>query len=154
MGYTFPIMRVCVYCRMQKTGRPNKLERFNEVAQEVLFDERGVGACIMHTDMDLLDMINRKLEPEERVSVRTFKAYKAGELQDEASLDVFSHLYKRALEQQKASLFESLRDEPPGAWQKWAWILERKFDEWSLRQRVVDETSAPKQLVLRVKRDE
>jgi hypothetical protein len=58
------------------------------------------------------------------------------------------------LEQQKRNLFERLAEEPPGAWQKWAWILERKFDEWSLRQRVVDETTAPKQLVLRVKKAE
>jgi hypothetical protein len=138
----------------QETGRPSKIERFTEALENVLMDERGVGACIMHTDMELIDMVNRELAPDERISEVTFRKWKSGDSVDDTRRDVFLSVYKRAIESQKRSLFESLRDEPPGAWQKWAWILERKFDEWSLRQRVVDETAAPKQLVLRVKRDE
>jgi hypothetical protein len=138
----------------QETGRPSKIERFTEALENVLMDDRGVGACIMHTDSELIDMVNRELAPDERISDVTFKKWKAGDSVDDTRRDVFLSVYKRAIEAQKRSLFESLRDEPPGAWQKWAWILERKFDEWSLRQRVVDETAAPKQLVLRVKRDE
>ena len=138
----------------QETGRPPKIEKFSQAINEVMNRDHSVGYAIIHTDEDLLSMVNDILDPEDRVSERTFRNYKAGELKDQALLDVFLPLYKKALDGQKRNLFERLADEPPGAWQKWAWILERKFDEWSLRQRVVDETSAPKQLVLRVKRDE
>lgn len=111
--------------------------------------------AIMHTDADLIFLVNEGLEPDERIADITFRKWKSGEAtQDDALRDVFLSLYKRALMDQRDALFDSMAEEPPGAWQKWAWILERKFDEWSLRQRVVDETSAPKQLVLRVKRGE
>ena len=136
-------------------ARPSKIERFSKALEEVLNRPKGVGMAIMHTDADLIFLVNDMLEPDDRIADITFRKWKSGEAtQDDALRDVFLSLYKRALMDQRDSLFESMADEPPGAWQKWAWILERKFDEWSLRQRVVDETSAPKQLVLRVKRDE
>ena len=138
-----------------KTGRPSKLMRFMEVAEQVLFDpERKVGAAIVHTDADLIELINDRLEPDERISTETFKKWKSGERTNEDTLrDVFVPLYKRALKLQRDALFESLADEPPGAWQKWAWILERKFGDWNLRSVSVDETPKPKQLVLRVRGD-
>jgi hypothetical protein len=55
--------------------------------------------------------------------------------------------------EQRDALFDTMSGEPPGAWQKWAWILERKFGDWNLRSVTVDETPQPKQLVLRVKGD-
>ena len=136
-------------------ARPSKIERFSQVLEEVLNRPKGVGMAIMHTDADLIFLVNEGLEPDERIADITFRKWKSGEAtQDDALRDVFLSLYKRALMDQRDALFDSMAEEPPGAWQKWAWILERKFDEWSLRQRVVDETSAPKQLVLRVKRAE
>jgi hypothetical protein len=136
-------------------ARPSKIERFSKALEEVLNRPKGVGMAIMHTDADLIFLVNDMLEPDDRISDITFRKWKAGEnTSDDALREVFVSLYKRALMNQRDALFESMSEEPPGAWQKWAWILERKFDEWSLRQRVVDETSAPKQLVLRVKRDE
>ena len=136
-------------------ARPSKIERFSQVLEEVLNRPKGVGMAIMHTDADLIFLVNEGLEPDERIADITFRKWKSGEAtQDDALRDVFLSLYKRALMDQRDALFDSMAEEPPGAWQKWAWILERKFDEWSLRQRVVDETSAPKQLVLRVKRGE
>ena len=136
-------------------ARPSKIERFSQVLEEVLNRPKGVGMAIMHTDADLIFLVNEGLEPDERIADITFRKWKSGEAtQDDALRDVFLSLYKRALMNQRDALFDSMAEEPPGAWQKWAWILERKFDEWSLRQRVVDETAAPKQLVLRVKRGE
>ena len=137
----------------KKTGRPSKIARFTEVAEQVLFDEsRKVGAAIVHTDADLIELINERLEPDERIAEVTFKKWKAGESPNDDPLrDVFLSLYKRALKIQRDQLFDSLADEPPGAWQKWAWILERKFGDWNLRAVTVDETPKPKQLVLRVK---
>jgi hypothetical protein len=134
-------------------ARPSKIARFTEVAEQVLFDDtRRVGAAIVHTDADLIELINERLEPDERIAEITFRKWKAGEAtQDDTLREVFLSLYKRALKLQRDQLFESLADEPPGAWQKWAWILERKFGEWNLRSVSVDETPKPKQLVLRVK---
>jgi hypothetical protein len=45
---------------------------------------------------------------------------------------------------------ENLAADSPGAWQKWAWLLERKFDEFNLRSKSVDETPDVKRLVLKV----
>ena len=134
-------------------ARPSKIARFTEVAEQVLFaPDRKVGAAIVHTDADLIELINERLEPDERIAEVTFKKWKAGEnTSDDALRDVFVSLYKRALKLQRDALFDSLAEEPPGAWQKWAWILERKFGDWNLRAVTVDETPKPKQLVLRVK---
>lgn len=132
-------------------ARPSKIEKFTEAIQKILDTPHGVGYAIIHTDEDLVDMVNELLEPEDRVSDRTFRDYKAGNIQNQALLDVFLPLYKRALREQRDNLFERLQSEPPGAWQKWAWILERKFDGWNLRSRSVDETPTPKELVFRVK---
>lgn len=110
--------------------------------------------AIMHTDKELMVLVNELLEPDERISDRTFESWKAGDSPDDPErLGVFLRLYKRALIEQRGELFERLKEEPPGAWQKWAWILERKFGEWNLRSVTVDETPQPKQLVLRVKGD-
>ena len=135
-----------------KTGRPSKLARFTEALEEVLNRPKGVGMAIMHTDADLIFLVNEVLEPDERIAEVTFKKWKANEpTEDDTLREVFLSLYKRALLEQRDTLFDSMRDEPPGAWQKWAWILERKFGDWNLRSVSVDETPKPKQLVIRVK---
>lgn len=101
--------------------------------------------------MDLIESVNWELPPEHQISIETFKDYKSGQRGSDAFLQVFAHVYKRALMEQRDALFVTMSDEPPGAWQKWAWILERKFGDWNLRNVSVDETPKPKQLVLRVK---
>jgi hypothetical protein len=131
-------------------GRPSKIIKFTEAIETILNKPHGVGYAIIHTDEDLVDMVNELLDPDDRVSDRTFREYKAGNLQDQALLDVFLPLYKRALRDQRDNLFERLQSEPPGAWQKFAWIIERKFETWNLRSRSVDETPTPKELVFRV----
>jgi hypothetical protein len=45
---------------------------------------------------------------------------------------------------------DNLSGDTPGAWQKWAWILERKFEEFNQRTKTVDETPDVRRLVLRV----
>lgn len=134
-----------------KTGRPTKIARFSQALEEVLNRPEGVGMAIMHTDKELIMLVNELLEPDERIKERTFESWKAGDSpDDEALLDVFLRLYKRALVNQRTALFENLKDAPPGVWQKFAWIIERKFGDWNLRNVSVDETPKPKQLVLRV----
>jgi len=43
-------------------------------------------------------------------------------------------LVKKALLKEKANLFVSMKDKEETQWQKYAWILERKFKEWNLKQ--------------------
>jgi hypothetical protein len=96
------------------------LDKFAEVVNR----EHKVGMTIVHTDMDLIECVNWELPEEHRISVETFKDYKSGERGSDAFLAVFAPLYKRALMEQRDRLFDTMSEEPPGAWQKWAWILE------------------------------
>lgn len=134
----------------KRIGRPSKIERFTQALEEVLNRPKGVGMAIMHTDKDLMFLVNEQLEEDERIIDSTFEKWKSGESVDDERRSVFLRLYKRALMEQRDNLFERLQEEPPGAWQKWAWVLERKFAEWNLKSVMVDETPQPKQLVLRV----
>ena len=45
----------------------------------------------------------------------------------------FVILIKRALLTQKENLFKKFANDDR-AWQRWAWIIERKFSEWNLKQ--------------------
>ena len=139
-----------LYCVM---ARPSKIQKFTEELIKVLETEHSVGYAIIYTDADIVEMVNERLDPEDRISERTFRMYKAGNLSSDPFLDVFLPVYKRALRDQSSNLFERLSSEPPGAWQKWAWIIERKFDDWNMRAKTVDESPMPKQLVFSVKRE-
>lgn len=138
----------------KKNPATPKWGRFIEKMREVLDTEHPVGYAIIFTDEDLVEMVNDRLPVEDRIDIRTFKRYKAGEIRDDEVLDVFVSYYKRALTQQSANLHERLATDVPGGWQRWAWIIERKFDAWNMRSKVVDETPAPKQLVFTVLRDD
>jgi GTP-sensing pleiotropic transcriptional regulator CodY len=50
-------------------------------------------------------------------------------------------LYKKALTIQKKSLFENLKNDDK-SWQRYAWIIERKFSDWNLKHlSEVDQTT-------------
>ena len=149
MNIRFALPRIdFVSLGMAKTGRPPVkgqawLDKFNEVVNR----EHRVGMAVIHTDMDLIEMVNWELPEEHQIAVATFKDYKSGDRGSDEFVRVFASLYKRALTSQRDSLFATMADEPPGAWQKWAWILERKFGDWNLRNVTVDETPDVKKLV-------
>lgn len=116
---------------MKNAGRPSKLtDKYLEVAESVLNDDIN---AIIFTDEELRDLINERLEEEERISDRRWEAWKAGDVKDEAVIE-FRRLYKKAINIQKSNLFAKMRDDEK-AWQKWAWIIERKFDDWNLRSK-------------------
>jgi hypothetical protein len=52
----------------------------------------------------------------------------------------FSGLYKKALLKQRDDLFIKLQNDEK-ARQKWAWIIERKFDNWNIRMKQETEIS-------------
>jgi hypothetical protein len=110
---------------------------------------------IAMTDEGLLDCINDMVEDHERISYRTFRNYKAGEIvveePDWEYVEMFVASYKRAMQEQRYALAMALANDVPGGWQRYAWLLERKFDEWNLRDKHVDETPDVKRLVFRSK---
>jgi hypothetical protein len=143
--------------KKQKTlphGRPNKFEAFARVMGEMFATQDWNAWVVACTDEELLFMVNQKLPEEQRVSDRSWREYKAGSLPtsnvDYRCVDVFFASYKKALIGQKHIIMDNLSGDTPGAWQKWAWILERKFEEFNQRTKTVDETPDVRRLVLRV----
>lgn len=117
-----------------KWGRPAKInEQRLAAAKKVIADENNI-VCL--TDEDLLDEINDSLKPEHQVSQTTFEEYKAWkklkDAEKQALLDEFSGLYKKALRKQKKNLLNKMVKDFDKR-QRYAWIVERKFDEWNIR---------------------
>jgi hypothetical protein len=121
-------------------ARPPKHKKFIEAAEELLetiLSEVGTTdnyKAIIHTDSELLMLVNQKLEENDRITDSTFEAWKHGDITDNEALEKFSGLIKKAESIQKQSLFKELMDGGSGLWQKWAWILERKFPKWNLKK--------------------
>lgn len=120
-----------------KGGRPSKLnENWLKIADEVLSEDIN---AIIYTDEELVDEINERLpDKKNNISQRTFERWKVKNKQNFDKLDEtgkeFCRLIKKALRKQKGYLFNELRNDEK-AWTKWAWILERKFEDWNIRQK-------------------
>ena len=146
-------VELCGRCSKIKSecncGRPTKLTgNFVKVAREVI--EEDINA-IIYTDKELLEEINSRLPKEERIGKRTFprwkrkiKESKVESLPEEAQQ--FWHLYQKALRQQKHYLFTEFREDEK-KWQKWAWIIERKFDDWNLKQKTEHSGDLPTPII-------
>lgn len=142
--------------KRENVGRPSKLPRFLEAFACVVDVSHPVGRAIIHTDKDLLRMTNRELSEKDRISMTAFESYKRGDLDDDGGemsllLDEFYDIYMEALESQRENLFQRMMEKGEArSWGRWSWIIERKFDDWNLRKKQVDETPDRKQLVFRV----
>jgi len=112
-----------------KVGRPSKIDRFIEVAKDVLFRKD----IMLLTDEELVFMINEELEDKDRIAQVTFKKWKSGDYSELGETGKeFLSLIKKALMVQKQNLFKKFENDDR-AWQRWAWIIERKFSEWNLK---------------------
>jgi len=97
--------------------------------------------AIILTDKELCIMVNDRLE-DDSFSYSAFKDWKAfaTDKKTETSegnavlYNKLRSLIEKALIIQKQNLFKKFRDEPH-QWQKWAWIIERKFDEWNIKRK-------------------
>lgn len=118
-------------------ARPSKIKPFVEAAEEVLFEDIN---AIIYTDQELIDEINERLDEKHQIVKRTFQQWKQ-KLNEGHELDGmgkrFFTLLKKALRQQKQQLFDEFKNSTQ--WQKWAWIIERKFDEWNIRHKMQHE---------------
>lgn len=135
---------------MAKIGRPAKIEAFTLALMEVLDEPVGVGAAIMYSQKELMIMTNDRLSKEDKICASTLVKWVGNKLPIDEYSEVFLPLYEKALIVQKRALFQLMREEPAGAWQKWAWVIERKFPEFNLRNITVDETPDVKKLVFLV----
>jgi hypothetical protein len=115
-------------------GRPTKLtEEFLAAAIEVVNDEDN---ALIYTDEELVFLINERLPLEARIHPDTFSLWKNGRIADDARAVKFFSFYKKALIRQKQSLFRKMDDPKNPAWQKEAWKIERKFDDWNIKQKI------------------
>jgi hypothetical protein len=121
-------------------GRPSKMtQHFMEVAERVITDN--ILAC---TDEDILFLINEKLEESEKIAGSTWEFWKAGKYGDDERRDWFLGVIKKALIIERNNILSRLKDDDK-AWQRWAWIMERKFDDWNIKNKS-DITSAGKEI--------
>lgn len=133
-----------------KGGRPTKLTKhYLEVAEKVLAHDIN---CIILTDNELREEINENLPEIEQIAEDTWINWKKKNRSDKLNeLDDigirFLSLMKKSLREQKKNLFKSLKLKSETQWQKYAWIIERKFDDWNIRLKSeIDLTSKDKEL--------
>ena len=141
-------------------GRPRKQARFLEEFERVVDSPQPngepslVGNAIILKDTELLLLTNEGLDEGEKVSAATFSRWKTEDYQgkDDGELGRrFRELYAKAMVRQKQALFQAMLDVgEQRSWGRYAWIIERKFDDWNLRAKSVDETPDLKKLVFRV----
>jgi hypothetical protein len=148
-------------------GRPSKMRTFTQALytlfkvpdKRIAVDDGGedIGLnfrVIAMTDEGLVSCVNDMVDEKDRITLRTFERYKRGEIgandPDGENVSLFLSAYKRAIDQQRFALARALADDVPGGWQRYAWLLERKFDDFNLRSKSVDETPDVKRLVLKV----
>lgn len=126
---------------MKKRGAPTKLSpEWLEIARDVIESDL---ATVFMTDIEISDEINDRIaikypNRDLKVSYGTFKRWKSkskhglfDSSKDKLFCDLCS-LIKKAQINQKRILFHNLLNDRQ--WKKWAWIIERRYDEWNLRK--------------------
>ncbi len=112
--------------------------------------------AIILTDDELVLEVNDILNEEDKFSYSAYKDWKAFAIgtkdendTSEENMEQYKKLrsvIKKALTKQKKHLFDKFRSDE-GQWQKWAWIIERKFDDWNIKHRY-DHTSKDEKIDL------
>lgn len=115
-----------------KGGGLVKIDDWMAIAQEVLSNDADVLAW---TDEDILDEVNFRLEAKGKkqfcIALSTFNRWKNSNTDDIRAIE-FRKLYKRSLRRIRTTLLNTIPIDDK--WQRNAWILERKFDDWNLRK--------------------
>lgn len=142
-----------------KVVRKGEVVKENEEGKEVTTQEEKTYdineyRAIFLSDEEMLFLINERLEElnqwDKIFHERTFQRYKRKFVnkQDDEKLDKeepipnmdkdyfesFCRLIKKHLIKQKQKLFQAMVSAPKDR-QKYAWIIERKFDEWNIRNK-------------------
>ena len=102
---------------------------------EILEDD---GNVVSWTDWEIVEEVNSRLSEDDRVGKRTFERWKAKEFEEEPEKGkIFVAAYQKALRRCKRALMGLLAKDDR-SWQRYAWIIERKFAEWNIK--VLSET--------------
>lgn len=121
------------------TGRPSKLtEELVGTFQEVVDQPNN----IYLTDEQLFGFLIEALERKHFniIGYRNFQEYKNSKNKYEKTIfQKFQRIMKKALSEELKTLMQSLKEGRSGEWQKYAWIIERKFDDWNIRQKLNSE---------------
>jgi hypothetical protein len=112
-------------------GRPSKMTKNVIEAIETVINEN----ILFATDEELVEQINELLPEEQRFTYEAFSKWKRG-LNTETNIlfPQFVRLIKKALFKEKKRLLELLAKDDK-QWQRYAWILERKFDDWNIKMK-------------------
>lgn len=114
-------------------GRPSKIVPFLDAAEKIFSDLN----FMLFTDAELIFKVNETLAKKDRVDVATWERWKSGEVKaangDDEIGDRFRGLLKKAVLKQKEHLYKQFQTDDK-VWTRWAWIIERKFKEWNLKQ--------------------
>lgn len=113
------------------TGRPTKMtDELIKALGEVVNEN-----ILFATDEELVDLVNEQLPERDRIGIDIFGKWKRGESQSDNELyKQFLRLIKKALLKEKKRLLQLLETDK-NSWQRYAWILERKFDEWNIKNK-------------------
>ena len=110
-------------------GAPAKLTDKVLIAINKVIDEN----ILICTDEELVIAINDELPEDERFTYEAFSKWKRGLSQtNNPYYPDFLRLIKKALINEKKRLL-NLLEKDDKQWQRFAWILERKFDEWNIK---------------------
>ena len=105
--------------------RPTKLtDKVLNLLKDMLSDDM---TALTYTDEDIIFFLNDQLTEPEQIGKSTFEGWIRTGTNNE-----FSRLIKKARNKQKINLLKELKETPNG-WQRFAWILERKFTEFNLK---------------------
>lgn len=117
-------------------AKPTTKEHIEPVKFNAFFDafEKVVDEtfAVLHwTDAEIVEETNDRLKPNEQITKRTFEGWKKSLIDGELSPDIeqrFFRVYKKAVRRCKERLFNSIVTDDK-SWQRFAWIMERKFSE-------------------------
>ena len=110
-------------------GRPSKMADWLPALEEVLTTEN----ILFLSNDDLRILTNEKLPEDQQISERTFKHWKAGKFhEDEETGKKFLKVVERALIKQKQWIGEKMLETEKNSWTRYAWLLERKFNEFRI----------------------
>jgi hypothetical protein len=106
-------------------------------AEQQITDRDGKRVQVMNTravaltDIELIEATNERLEPNQRITRQTFENWKKAWTDGTLDPDIaerFFCVYQKAVRTIKESLFNAIVFDANG-WQRFAWIMERKFSE-------------------------
>lgn len=124
----------------QKAGRTTKINDKIINAFELVLEENDNG-CLLE-DEELVILVNEKLEGKDKFSYSAFQSWQAFARNKKTKTTENNRILyngirgviKKFLLEKKLLLLKNTQ-KSDAHWQRFCWILERKFDEWNIRRK-------------------